>query len=47
MPVEPLKKISEIIVVKREEKTTLPGRKKAKNKKKEGIKEPQRLDLTV
>lgn len=47
MPVEPLKKAAEIEAVKRQEKVTLPGRRKAKEKKKEGTEESARLDITV
>lgn len=47
MPVEPLKRISEVPVIKKEEKVSLSQKKKQGQPKKKNKEEPGRIDIQV
>lgn len=47
MPVEPLKRISEVRLIKKEERVGLPQKKKQRQPKKKNKEEPGRIDIQV
>lgn len=47
MPIEPLKRISEVPVIKKEERVGLSQKKKQRQAKKKNKEEPGRIDIQV